>query len=65
MTKIRVRLSINLNANQVVDLDALRPIIERAVAAHLPSDLAIDTVRVTRINEAAPEHMPVPLPATI
>jgi len=33
-------------------LAALKPIIERGVAACLPDSLAIDTVKVTRIKDA-------------
>lgn len=54
MDHIRVRLTIKLNGNQVVDLDALRPSIEAAIASSLPAHIAVDTVKVTRINEAKP-----------
>lgn len=50
---IRIRMSINLPENQPIpaDLNALKPVIERAVAGALP-DMRVDTVKVTRINEA-------------
>ena len=56
MDKIRLRITVGLNRNHaltVKDLNALKPIIERGVAACLPGSLAIDTIRVTRIREAA------------
>jgi len=54
MQHIRVRLTLKLNGDQVVDLNTLRPYIERGIVANLPAELAVDTVKVTRINEAAP-----------
>lgn len=58
MTHIRLRATIKLTNNQVVDLPALRPLIERAIASALPADLCIDTIKVTRINEAPHDAKP-------
>jgi|GEM_PF-3426183 hypothetical protein len=55
MENIRLKITIRLNRNHalsIADLAALKPIIERGVAACLPDSLAIDTVKVTRIRDA-------------
>lgn len=55
MENIRIKITIRLNRNHalnIADLAALKPIIERGVAACLPDSLAIDTVKVTRIKDA-------------
>lgn len=57
MDHIRIRVSVHLNGNRVIDLNALKPAIERAIAGAFPADIAVDTVRVTRINEARPQEM--------
>jgi len=53
---IRIRVSINIPDNQPLpaDLKSLNPNIERAIAGALPEDMRVDTVKVTRINEAKP-----------
>lgn len=56
MEKIRLRVSIALNRNHaltVKDLEALKPVVERGIAACLPGSLAVDTITVTKIREAA------------
>ena len=55
MENIRLKITIRLNRNHalsIAELAALKPIIERGVAACLPDSLAIDTVKVTRIKDA-------------
>jgi hypothetical protein len=55
MENIRLKVSIRLNRNHVLnfrDLEALKPLIERGIAACLPNSIAVDTVTVTRIREA-------------
>jgi hypothetical protein len=55
MEKIRLKITIRLNQNHALsigELAALKPIIERGVAACLPDSLAIDTVKVTCIKDA-------------
>jgi hypothetical protein len=52
---IRIKITIRLNGNHALsikELAALRPIIERGVAGCLPENLAVDTVKVTRIKDA-------------
>jgi hypothetical protein len=56
MKHIRVRLSIKLNGEHVDAFDVLRKSIEAAVATNLPAEFSVDTVRVTRINEATPAN---------
>ena len=59
--KIRLKITIRLNQNHALntaDLAALKPIIERGVAACLPDSLAVDTVKVTRIKDADPVSTP-------
>lgn len=54
MHNIRVKVTIHLNHNHALaadDLRALRPLIERGIAASLPDALAVDTIRVTKIRE--------------
>lgn len=65
MDHIRVRLTIKLNGNQIVDLHSLRLTIETAIATSLPPALAVDTVKVTRINEAKPSTPEDDWPARI
>lgn len=55
MEKLRLKITVKLNRNHaltVKDLEALKPIVERGVAACLPDSLAIDTIKVTKIREA-------------
>jgi hypothetical protein len=56
MTSIRIRITIDLNQNHALaagDLKALKPLIERSVAAALPGCIAVDTISVTSIKETA------------
>lgn len=60
MTKIRIRMSIDLAHNHALSEDqlkALKPSIERAVAGSLPTEISVDTVKVTRINEAKAQEV--------
>jgi len=55
MENIRIKITIRLNGNHALsikELAALKPIIERGVAGCLPENLAVDTVKVTRIKDA-------------
>lgn len=52
MLHIRVRLTIKLNRNQVVNLDDWKVPIQQAIAQSLPEGVDVDIVKVTRINEA-------------
>jgi hypothetical protein len=59
MNHIRVRLTIKLNGDHTItpeNLQAMRSNIERGVAANLGEGIAVDTVKVTRINEAKPQE---------
>jgi hypothetical protein len=56
MEKLCLRVSIALNRNHaltVKDLEAIKPVVERGIAACLPGSLAVDTITVTRIRKAA------------
>jgi hypothetical protein len=33
------------------DLNALKPLVERGIAASLPDSMAVDTIRVTKVKE--------------
>jgi len=60
MESIRLKVTIRLNRNHSVniqELEALKPLVERAVASCLPDWLAIDTVKVTRIKDAATSNV--------
>jgi len=60
MESIRIKITVRLNQNHSVNiqkLEALKPLVERAVAGCLPDTLAIDTVRVTRIKDAATSNV--------
>lgn len=51
-----MKVTINLNGNHaltVQDLEALKPLVERGIAASLPDSLAIDAIRVTSIKDLA------------
>jgi hypothetical protein len=55
MENIRLKITIRLYRNHALsigELAALKPIIERGVAACVPDSLAIGTVKVTRIKDA-------------
>ena len=56
MTHIRVRLSIKLNGDHSPDLlPIIKSCIEQSIAPNLPDGIAVDTIKVTRINEAKPQ----------
>ncbi len=58
MNKFRLRITVALNGNHALSeqqLQALRPVIARGVAACLPSSLHVDTVTVTRIRGVSDE----------
>ena len=55
MDKLRLKITIALNRNHALtikDLEALKPVVERGIAACLPDSLKVDTIKVTRIREA-------------
>jgi hypothetical protein len=55
MEKLRVKITIELNGNHalsIAELVRLKPLIERGVAASLPTALNVDTINVTKIKEA-------------
>jgi hypothetical protein len=57
MNHIRVRLTIKLNGDHTINqthLNDMKANIERGVAQNLGEGINVDTVRVTRINEAKP-----------
>ena len=61
MENIRIKITIRLNGNHALsikELAALKPIIERGVAGCLPENLAVDTVKVTRIRDADAASVP-------
>lgn len=54
MDKIHVKIAIKLNRNHalsIADLTALKPRIERGIAAFLPDSIAVDTITVTSIKD--------------
>ncbi|PZR76955.1 MAG: hypothetical protein DLM73_01030 [Chthoniobacterales bacterium] len=56
MNSIRLKITIDLNRNHVLsyaDLKALKPFVERGVAASLPDSVAVDTIKVTSIKETS------------
>jgi len=56
MDKLRLKISVALNRNHALslkDLEALKPLVERGIAACLPELLHVDTIKVTRIREAS------------
>jgi hypothetical protein len=58
MDHIRLKASIRLSRNHVLspdDLERLKPILARAIAAELPENLTVDTVMVTSLKEATPQ----------
>ncbi len=55
MEKLRLKITLTLNRNHALtiqDLETLKPVVERGVAACLPDFLDVDTIKVTRIKEA-------------
>ncbi len=58
MEKFRLRITVTLNGNHVLNeerLQALKPVIARGVAVCLPASLHVDTVIVTRIRAVSEE----------
>ena len=54
MKRIRLKITIHLNGNHALSIDqlnALKPPIERGVAAALPDWIAVDTIKVTKVAE--------------
>jgi hypothetical protein len=54
MNNIRLKISIELNGNHALsahDLNGLKPLIERGIAAALPDALSVDRIRVTKVKE--------------
>jgi hypothetical protein len=54
MNSIRLKVTIHLNRNHALsvrDLNALKPLVERGIAAFLPDSIAVDTIRVTKVKE--------------
>jgi hypothetical protein len=51
-----MKVTIHLNRNHALniqDLNALKPLVERGIAACLPDSIAVDTIRVTKIKETS------------
>jgi hypothetical protein len=56
MNSIRLKITINLNRNHALnihDLNALKPLVERGIAACLPDSIAVDTIKVTKVKETS------------
>ena len=54
MKSIRLKITIHLNGNHALSirrLNALKPLVEKSVAAALPGSLSFDTIRVTKVKE--------------
>jgi hypothetical protein len=54
MNSIRLKITIHLNRNHALsdrDLNALKPLVERGIAASLPDAMAVDTISVTKVKE--------------
>ena len=54
MKSIRLKITIHLNGNHALSvhqLNALKPLVERGIAASLPEFIAVDTINVTRVKE--------------
>jgi hypothetical protein len=54
MNSIRLKVTIHLNRNHALniqDLNALKPLVERGIAASLPDSISVDTIRVTKVKE--------------
>lgn len=63
MNSIRMKVTIHLNRNHALniqDLNALKPVVERGIAASLPDSIAVDTIRVTKIKETRVSSEPDP-----
>ncbi len=55
MESIRLKITVKMRHNHALtalDLQKLKPVVERGVAACLPDFLKIETIKVTRIKEA-------------
>jgi hypothetical protein len=56
MNGIRLKVTIRLNRNHALnirDLNALKPLVERGIAACLPDSIAVDTIKVTKVKETS------------
>jgi hypothetical protein len=54
MKSIRLKTTIHLNGNHALSinqLNALKPPIEKGIAASLPDHIAVDTINVTKVVE--------------
>jgi hypothetical protein len=54
MKSIRLKITIHLNGNHALSakqLNALKPPIEKGIAASLPDHIAIDAINVTKVVE--------------
>lgn len=54
MKSIRLKITIHLNGNHalsVQQLSALKPLVERGIAASLPDWIAVDAINVTKVAE--------------
>jgi hypothetical protein len=54
MKSIRLKVTIHLNGNHALSirqLNALKPKVERGIAAALPDCIAVDTINVTKAKE--------------
>ena len=59
MNSIRLKVTIHLNRNHSLsadDLTALKPLIEKGIAACLPDSIAVDTIKVTKVKETSRAH---------
>ena len=63
MNSIRMKVTIYLNRNHALNiqhLNALKPMVEKGIAASLPDSIAVDTIRVTKIKETRVSSEPDP-----
>lgn len=54
MNNIRLKVTIRLNGNHAPhpqQLKALKPLLERGIAASLPESINVDTISATKIAE--------------
>lgn len=60
MNSIRLKVTIHLNRNHALnvrDLNTLKPLVEKGIAASLPDSIAVDTIRVTKLKETSPRSV--------
>ncbi len=66
MKSIRLKIIIDLNQNHALtlrDLKAMKPLIERGIAACLPDSISVDAIKVTsfkKTSSLAPERSIAP-----